>query len=379
MKTTSKNIFFIVPEIKFFLSHRYALVQALIEEGWHFTVITSADTPPIPLKGISYHIVDTHRTRFSAFNLLKNSISLMKLIYNEDPALIYGISHRSIFLAGIVNLLFNKKSIYAISGMGSLFSNDTETKNTYKNIFLQFLVVWIYRHMIRSKNSNFLLQNKDDQDFLISSKIALKKNCFLIPGNGLEDSKFDNRIASTTPIIFIMISRLLRDKGVIEFLDAAQEVLNSNRECKFILYGDIDGANFKSLNLSDIEPYLSSDIEYAGFHSNIQECIMNASIVVLPSYREGFSKVLMEAQACARPVITSNVIGCKDAVVENISGVLIPPMDSKALEDAMNSFVDKPHLINEMGQDAYKHAQKHFTIEKAVESHLRMFDRILSA
>ena len=381
MKTISnKKIFIIVPELKFFLSHRLQLVRGLAQQGWNFVIVTSHDIEPEDELGIRYEIFDTHRKRFSFINLIHNGLRLIKLVQSENPNLIYAVSHRAIFLARLANLFVRKKSIYAISGMGSLFSSKVDLKKSLKNSILQIVVTYIYKYLIRSQNSNFLLQNKDDLELLIKLNITNSSRAFKIEGNGIEDSQFSNEQAPISSTKFVMISRLLRDKGVLEFLQAAKNILNkdNNRNCEFILYGDIDDANFNSLTLSDIQPYLSSSIIYAGYSSDIQACIKNASVVVLPSYREGFSKVLMEAQANARPVITSNVTGCKDTILSGSTGFLVEPMNANDLQEKIEFFISNPALVVNMGKAAYEHAVKNFTIQKAINGHIEMFSTILS-
>lgn len=380
MKNISKNIFLVIPEISFFLSHRISLIRGLINRGWNFTVITSSDENPIPIDGIEYLIIDTHRKRFSLLNVLKNSFFLMRLIHIKKPLLIYSVSHRSIFLARIANFFKNTKSIYAISGMGSAFSGDSRVSKIFnKEQIIKILILLIYRYIIKSKHSNFLLQNEADKNFLTSSKISKPSNCFLISGNGIDEEFFSDKPVNNDLCHFIMISRLLRDKGVIEFLKAASIVSKTHKNCKFTLYGDIDNANFKSLNYANIKPFLSNKIHYAGYKKDIKECIKNGSILVLPSYREGFSKVLMEAQSCSRAVITSNVRGCKDVIIEDITGKLVPPKDVQALSDAMEFFIQDKKKIQIMGSNAFKHARKNFTVEIAVQKHLEMFNKILSS
>ena len=375
--TSNKKIIFIVPELKFFLSHRLQLVRGLVDLGWNFVIVTSHDFQPEDEPGIRFEIFDTHRQRFSLINLIRNRSRLIKLVRLENPSLVYAVSHRSIFLARIANFFVKKNSIYAISGMGSVFSRKLNSKDSLKSSILQIAVTYIYKYLIKSKYSNFLLQNNDDLDFLIKSKIVDANRAFIIRGNGIEDFKFSNALAETSSITFIMISRLLRDKGVIEFLEASKNILKKNNNIRFKLYGDIDAANFNSLNLSDIEPYLSPNLTYEGFIPDIQDCIQQASVVVLPSYREGFSKVLMEAQACSKPVITSNVTGCRDVIIENETGFLVKPMHVKDLEKTMEMYISNPQLINDMGKAAYMHAFKNFTVQKAIDAHIDMFSTIL--
>ena len=141
--TSNKKIIFIVPELKFFLSHRLQLVKGLVNEGWNFIIVTANDYQPPNELGISYKIFDTHRKRFSFYNLFKNGFKLISLIRSENPKMVYAVSHRSIFLARIANFFTRNTSIYAISGMGSIFSARVGTKFENKNSILQLSLIHI--------------------------------------------------------------------------------------------------------------------------------------------------------------------------------------------------------------------------------------------
>ena len=171
-----------------------------------------------------------------------------------------------------------------------------------------------------------------------------------------------------------MISRLLKDKGVLEFLEAAKKIANEYKKnnLEFTIFGEIDEANFNSLSMEDLRGYLSPQIIYKGFNPKIQDSILQSSVVVLPSYREGFSKVLMEAQAFSRPVITSNVTGCKDVIIDGKTGFLSEPRSTNGLIEKMELFISNPKLINKMGVNAYKHASKNFTIENFEKKIIRI-------
>ena len=175
-----------------------------------------------------------------------------------------------------------------------------------------------------------------------------------------------------------MISRILRDKGVIEFFDAARKVLTLYPKVSFCLYGSFDHANPNMINAKDLEQYLDSKIYYGGHVDDIRSEIINSSAVVLPSYREGFSKVLMEAQACSRPVITSNVPGCRDAIIENLTGYLIEPKNSDELAEKIILMIENPIQFQAMSRNAYKHAKNCFSVDGAVLKHLDIFKKVTS-
>tara|TARA_A100001015_G_scaffold302518_1_gene390815 strand:- start:1977 stop:3119 length:1143 start_codon:yes stop_codon:yes gene_type:complete len=379
MLNTSKKVFLIVAEINFFFSHRYDLIKELAQRGWEFNIIGySGDLIPKSEKNINYIFINSNRERFGILNLIINVRKLSKEISLHDPNLIYAISHRSILLSCLSSLLTKKKSIYAITGMGSVF---TPNKFFFKKFFLKILkliLFYTYRLLIKQKYSSFILQNSDDLDLLVANKIAQRNNSHIIPGNGLPKKYFSSTVSSNKNFKFVMVSRILRDKGVIEYLLAANNVSKDFPECEFELYGSFDHNNPQSITLDDIKHYLSPKIIYKGFEKNIRDKLIESNVLVLPSYREGFARVLMEAQACSRPVITSNIPGCKDVIIENKTGLLTEPMDVSGIEKNMKYFLKNPQQYLIMSKNSFKHAMDNFSINQAADYHEEIFNKILS-
>jgi glycosyltransferase involved in cell wall biosynthesis len=379
MQSTSKKIFLIVTEINFFLSHRYDLVKELANRGWKFSIVCYFDESSVkPEENIEYIFINSNRENFNIINLLLNAKKLSQKISTFKPDLIYAISHRSIFLSRLGSLFKKIDSLYAITGMGSVF---TYNKNFIKRFFLKIvrsLMINSYRFFINNKNSGFILQNPDDLNFLISNRISTNKNSYIIPGNGLPDNYFSSEPPRSKNFKFIMLSRILKDKGVIEFLVAAQNIVKQYPECRFELYGSFDFNNPQSIKKNELESYLSSKITYMGYERDVKTKIVQSNILVLPSYREGFARVLMEAQACSRPVITSNISGCRDAIIENQTGLLVNPMDAKDLEEKMKYFLKNPFEYESMSKNSYNHAMTSFRIKQAADIHEDIFNKILS-
>lgn len=379
MNKTSKKIILIVFDLSFFFSHRYELIKRLSNQNFEFTIVSSfKDHPPKNEKNITYHFINSSRENFNVFNLIHNSILLSRLIKSCHPDLIYAISHRSIFLARLSNIFLKKNSLYAISGMGSMF---TKQKSVIKNIktgFLKYLALTIYRLIIKGRGVNFLLQNKDDLQLLQDKKIASPSNSFVIEGNGIEDSFFHPPTAPPQRFQFIMIARILKDKGVLDFCEAAKKVLTFYPQSEFVLYGSFDFTNPHAISEKELNAYLSKKIQYKGHTHDIRSKILQSSVLVLPSYREGFSKVLMEAQACSKPVITTDISGCRDVIIKNKTGYLIQPRNTDDLATRMMEMIENPENYKDLSKNAFMHAKENFTLDTAVNKHLKIFDKIIS-
>lgn len=365
------------------MSHRFDLINEIIKKGYAVDVITSFDkNDKLPnVRGLEFKFLDSGRANFGIFKLFKTTVALRRLIMAQAPCFIYGISHRSILLSVFASIFTESKLLLAISGMGSLFSakSDSFLRN-FKYRVIRAALLSFYKYSIPKKRSYFILQNQEDLEFLSQKNISSRESSFLIPGNGLPKSFFLNDpLKRGIPFIkFIMIGRLLKDKGVLEYLRASHE-LSLEFDCfESSLHGSYDLTNFNCLKPEDINPYLNERVRYKGHSKNIQQEIINSTFVVHPSYREGFSRVLMESQACSRPVITSNVVGCRDVILPGKTGLLVEPGDMQGLKDAMKAVIQKQINLTQFSINAHKHATNNFTVEVAADRHIRIFDKIHS-
>ncbi len=375
------KVFLIVPEFSFFMSHRFDLACGLINNGYDVEVICDFnDSHQLPsINGLSFTYLNSRRLNFGIFKLINISIKLRKLVRSKKPRYIYAISHRSIILTVLSTIFLKSKLIYAISGMGSLFSAESESiLGKVRMLALKWLVLLFYKYCIPKKRSCFILQNDADKSFVIDSNIANVDSVFIVPGNGLDASFFyqDSNLIGNNKVIFIMIARILRDKGVLEFLEASNTLLDQYSNFESRLFGNFDEANFNSLKYKDIEKYINKNIKYMGHSTNIRDELINSNVLVHPSYREGFSRVLMEAQACSRMVITTNVTGCRDAIIQNKTGLLAESRDVSSLINEMSKILDNPSLVSTFSLNAYNHAKKSFTVEQAIQSHIEIFKSI---
>jgi glycosyltransferase involved in cell wall biosynthesis len=238
------------------------------------------------------------------------------------------------------------------------------------NIFLRVIFIL--------PNLKIILQNRSDLNYLIK-KTGLKKNKVkIIKGSGVDLKKFKfSRINYKFPKI-LMASRIIEDKGVFDYIKAIQHLKKKNISAKFYLIGDIDEANPSAIQKKNIENWIKNKlVNYFEHQQNIEKFIKNSSIVVLPSYREGFPKILMEAAAIGRPVITTNVPGCRDAVIENETGILVPVKNYIALAKAIEKLSKDKKKLKKIGIAARKHAIKNFNIIDIVSQHISIYKKIV--
>ena len=206
-------------------------------------------------------------------------------------------------------------------------------------------------------------KNKDDRDFFIEQGIV--KNNFpmtIVNGSGVDTGSY---MFSKLPKQknFLMVARLLKDKGVIEYCKAAEIVKKSFPDVNFFLVGDVD-LNPMSLRLSEIDFWISNGIiQYKGYLSDVRQAIVDCRYFVLPSYREGMPRSTLEAMSMGRPIITTNVPGCKNTVVEGFNGFLVPAKDCVALSSAMiDMIIANENSISEMGKNSRQLAEEKFEV-----------------
>ena len=200
----------------------------------------------------------------------------------------------------------------------------------------------LYRLAFGHHNQVVILQNHDDRQQLETSGFLEKGKARIIPGSGVKLDEYRGTRVSSGPVKVLLAARLLRDKGVFEYIEAAKSIRRYRDDVEFVLAGSLDPDNPAAVSETELSGWLASNVvEYVGFCSNMPELLSGIDIVVLPSYREGMPKVLLEAAAAGKPVVTTDVPGCRDAIEPNETGILVPARDSVSLTRAIERLVER--------------------------------------
>ena len=266
---------------------------------------------------------------------------VLLLIVREKPDLIHAVTIKPIIFLGLVSRLTNTPFIGAISGMGPIIN--------YTSLYqrLRFKVVLIiYRIIFKPQNSLIICQNDFDKNIILENKVCKQESICIISGSGVNLDKFKPSIERSHDTV-LMASRILRDKGVMEYCEAADLYRKKyNDQIKFLLAGPIDEHSPTSISEEEILTLCKKNgVSYLGNRSDLSELLSRATIFVLPSYyQEGIPKVLTEASACGIPIITTDHPGCRDAILPNLTGLLIPVKDSNELSRAIQKLFESPEL-----------------------------------
>ena len=264
------------------------------------------------------------------------------------------------------------KRYVMIEGAGYVFT-ESGTATSWKRRMLRMIGQSLYRVGLSKAHRIFLL-NPDDERLFVDEKMATRDKTVLLNGIGLDLAYFQAVPQAQQPVCFIMVARLLREKGVFDFVDAARLVKFRHPTTSFLLLGDVD-LNPSSISESQVQAWVDEGVlEWPGHVTDVRPWIAKANVFVLPSYREGLPRSTQEAMAMGRPVITTDVPGCRETVQDGVNGLIVPVRDPNALANAMISFIDTPALIEKMGAESRKMAVNQYDVHQINSLILRCMD-----
>lgn len=248
------------------------------------------------------------------------------------------------------------------------------------NKILKTTTIYILKFIHNRKNIAVIFQNDEDREVFIKNKIITKNQAHKIKGSGVDLSVYGYTPEPDSGTVRILFTaRMLRDKGVLELVEAAKLLKEKYyQKAQFLLCGDIDD-NPKSLTRSELENLTDGEyIKWLGFRNDVKELLGQSHIFAFPSYyREGLPKSLIEACAVGRPVVTTNSVGCKDCVIDNYNGFIIPVKDSKSLAEKISCLIDDKKLRITMGKNSRILAERDFSIISVIDKHMEIYNKLL--
>ena len=307
--------------------------------------------------GIRYLRIDVQRNGTNPLSDLKTLKVIKSLLKKEAPDKIFCYQAKTVIYGCSAAHQLGITEVYPlIAGLGSVFLS-----HGLKASLLRKILVTEYKSALKHAKKVFF-QNHDDSDMFVKNKILNQENITYINGSGVNVNQFVVTELPETPS-FLNISRLIRDKGVREYLDACRIVKKEHPEYRCLLVGPFD-SNPTAITKEELDEYINDGtIEYFGEQSDVKPYIAQASIFVLPSYHEGTPKTVLEAMACGRAVITTNAPGCKETVANNENGLLVEPKNHIMLADAMLELASNPEKVRQMGLKGRELAVNKFSVD----------------
>lgn len=380
------RITFILNNAAFFVSHRLPIALAARREGYTVSLLTGqpgsetmdrSATAVLLSKNIKHNIV---AFKSSSMNPLRELFSIAQLVYSllrDRPDLVHCASPKGILYGGIAARISGVKAIVlAVSGMGFIFTD--KENDSILRLVLQRIYLFFIRITFKHPNMHVIVQNKDDLENLISTKLLTVNKISLIQGSGVNLSQFTNITISQKKPTVLFPARMLSDKGLYEFVEASRILKTEFPAWKFVLAGAADYGNPSSVSLDVIEKWNEDGIvEWVGHKDEMCPLFSEASIVCLPSYREGMPKSLLEAAAAGCSVVTTDVTGCREAIIPGETGNLVPKGDVNSLTIELRSLMLDSKRRERYGIAGQVLAKKHFDINNVINQTMEIYVRLL--
>ena len=377
-----KKILFFVSEDRYFCSHRLNLAHAALQAGFEVAIATKITTQTQKIEDAGLTVFPLNyltRTGLNPIRQCQLLLELVKIYKTYRPDVVHQVAIKPVIIGSLVALWCRIPLIInALGGLGYLFTDGDPSSNhpilkggritkiitKLKKNVLRFLTCWLFRFIFSRRNTQLILQNRDDLDTLIKAHcISDPKKMSIIRGAGVDMKAFPvTPFPPEPPVIIACISRLLWDKGIGELISAARTLQAKNIPAKILLYGTPDPENPASISLEHIQGWHDAGlITWCGHCNHVAKAYADCHIAVLPSYREGLPKTLLEAASCGRPIITTRVPGCREVVQDGENGLVIPAKDSEALANALIVLIKNKTLRLQMGQAGRKRVADYFS------------------
>ncbi len=366
-----KKVIYFVSEDWVFLNHRIDLVRKIQKKGFKVVLITKTNhhKKVIEKKNIKVIPIKIERGSLNIRKTIKNIFQLNKILKNENSNIIHNFGLKQIILGTCASAFSKIKVINSVIGLGSIFIS--------KNFFLKFIITNILRLTLILKKSIILVQNEDDFSFFNKKIFINKKNLFLNTTSGIDLKKITLKKESKGKIIFLFASRLIKDKGLIELIEASKKLYKLNKNFLLYIAGRIDSNNPSSIDINYIKSLNAFNyIKYLGHIKDMDKLYQNIHVAILPSYREGLPKGLLEAAAFSKPIITTNVTGCKEIVRDNVNGYIVNPKNIDELTIAMKKILLNKKKRFLMGKESRKIIKKKFLLDNTANDLIKIYNNL---
>mgnify|MGYP003636840964 CR=1 FL=1 len=381
MRPQRPRLLFIVTEDWAFLRHRLPMARAALDMGLEVAVATrvSEHADAIRALGITVFHTPVERAGLSPIGDLRYLAGLIRTLRRFRPQLIHNVAAKPILYGTLAARIAARGAVVvnAFTGLGILFT-DGDGGRSRKSRLLGGLLMGMLRRLCGHTRVHMLVQNVDDRDFLAARGIGRADHMHLIPGSGVDLTQFPvTPEPRSTPLRAVLVGRLLKTKGVEDFVQAARILKDRGRDIRMVLVGAPDPGNPTTVTRERIDAWVAEGlVEWAGERDDIAAVWASAHVAVLPSYREGLPKSLLEAAACARPLVATDVPGCRALVRDGENGLLVPPRDPAALADAIDRLAADGALRHAFGAAARADVEARLSQERIADAIQALYRRL---
>lgn len=366
------RLLFVITEDWFFASHFLERGAAAVRAGYEVAVATRPTTKVslIESHGIRLIPIDFSRRGLNPLRELRTALKLRSIVREFRPDIVHNVALKPVVTGTFGELLAGaRRIINAPVGMGHVFTADSHGSRLVRAILRLLL-----RKLLNPRGSIVIIENEDDLRELVERGYVRPHEIRMVRGAGVDPGAFVPGAEPAGPITVLLVSRILRDKGVLEFVGAARRVREEHPGTRFLIVGSPDDGNPSSFRESDMRRWEESgDVQCLGFRTDIAKLLAAAHVACLPSYREGLPKSLLEAAAAGKPIVTTNVPGCRTVVENGVNGLLVPAQDTDALARAIARLVEDPQLRARLGQAGRQRAELEFSSAIIIEQTLNIY------
>jgi glycosyltransferase involved in cell wall biosynthesis len=365
------RLLYVVTEDWYFLSHRLPMARAALEAGYEVHVATRLDQgrDAIAAEGFVVHPLSWQRGSLSLLHSFSGVIELRRLIKQISPAILHNVALKPVLLGSAASLGRSGLAVVnSLTGLGTLFIGEAKV-----SAFTRRAVELALRALLKRPRSVTIVQNPDDRDF-VQALGVLPERVVLIPGSGVDTDKLVALPEPPPPIAAAYVGRMLADKGVLTLIDAFATLSKRGVPLQLLLAGDCDRENPGSLAPEQLREFASAfGIRWLGHVADIGEVWRQAHFAVLASRREGLPKSLLEAAACGRPMVATDVPGCREIAIQDETALTVPPDNVAALAEAMARMASDAALRARLGKRARELVVAKFSSRKIGEEIVALY------
>lgn len=358
----------------FLYNFRLQTAKGLRDAGYDVLLVSPDGeyVPRLKAAGFAWREFNISRRGMNPLVEFWRIIQFFRLLRQEKPDFLNNYTIKCVIYGSFAARLANIAHVVnTITGLGFVFANPRQGN------FLRWMVKQLYRLALRKTNTIFI--NQDDMDLFLRNRMVPKDHCVIIESCGVDIVKYSPAEESSDIPLVLFAGRLLVDKGIQEFVEAARIVENQGLAARFVLVGQLDHGNPASISEDQLMQWQQQGlVEYWGWQDDMVKIYHQAHIVCLPAYREGVPKSLLEAAACEKPLVATDVPGCRAVVIDGENGFLVPSHDSEKLAAALMRLIEDKALRQRMGKEGRSIVSQRFSDEQVVEQTLAFYQSLMS-
>lgn len=368
----ARSLLLVTNKTATFLSHRRGLAEAARAAGMQVGIACpdDADADRVRALGFAFHPFPLSRSGANPFVELRSVLALVRLFRRVRPDVVHLVTMKPNLYGSLAATLARVPLVVnAITGFGYIFLS-----HGWRAWLRRMAVLLAYRIVMLRRGKVVIFQNPDDRGEFVGRGLVREQDTVLIKGAGVDTREFAALPEPPEPVRVVLPSRLLKDKGVVEFVDAARALRERGVEARFVLVGGTDEGNPASLTDDEVQAWVDEDtVEWLGHRDDVARVLAGAHLACLPSYREGLPKSLIEAASCGRAIVTCDVPGCREIVRHEYNGLLVPARQSEPLADALERLIRDGALRRQLGRNGRAWVEAEFSQEHVAEATLHLY------